>query len=100
VSRIAIEKMSKLFNTALNLKQFMLRRSVLNLYRDLLRAISKVPDESSRSALIKWLRDDFAANRTQTDELQIKMSMQVGIRSLRELQNSLDLSASVKRDEK
>jgi hypothetical protein len=92
--------MSKHLKSALNLKQFMLRQEVLKLYRDLYRAISKVPDESSRNDLKQWLREDFRSNRTQTDEIQIKMSIQVGLRSLRELQNSLDLSGNASNGKK
>lgn len=76
----------------MNLKQFMLRQEVLKLYRDLHRAIIKVPDEASRKDLKLWLREDFKKNKMQTEEIQIKMSIQVGLRSLRELQNTLELS--------
>jgi bacillopeptidase F (M6 metalloprotease family) len=84
--------MSKTIKSALNLKQFMLRQDVLKLYRNLHRTISKVPDENSRKELRVWLREDFKKNKNQTEEIQIKMSMQVGMRSLKELQNTLELS--------
>lgn len=86
--------MSKGLKTALNLKQFMLRQEVLKLYRDLHRTIKKVPDESSRKELRLWLREDFRKNKLQTEEIQIKMSMQVGLRSLKELQTIVELSCS------
>lgn len=57
--------MSKLVKPAMNLKQFMLRQEVLKLYRDLYRAINKVPDESSRKDLKLWLREDFKKNKSQ-----------------------------------
>jgi ribonuclease I len=86
---------------ALNLKQFMLRQEVLKLYRNLHRTISKVPDEVSRKELRLWLREDFKKNKSQTEELQIKMSMQIGLRSLKELQTSLELSGiSCEKDNK
>lgn len=84
--------MSKTIKTALNLKQFLLRQEVLKLYRDLYRTINKVPDESSRKDLKLWLREDFKRNKNQTDEITIKMAMNVGRRSLKELQQSLELS--------
>jgi hypothetical protein len=84
--------MSRIAKTTLNLKQFMLRQEVLKLYRDLHRAVRRVPDESSRRELQVWLREDFKNNKSQTEEIQIKMSMQVGLRSLKELQTSLELS--------
>lgn len=70
----------------------MLRQEVLKLFKDLYRTINKVPDESSRKDLKAWLRDDFRKNKAQTDEIAIKMSMQIGLRSLKELKNSLELS--------
>lgn len=70
----------------------MLRQEVLKLYRDLYRTISKVPDESSRKDLRAWMREDFRKNKNQTEEITIKMSMQVAKRSLKELQTSLELS--------
>lgn len=84
--------MSKTLKPALNLKQFMLRQEVLKLYRDLHRTIRKVPDDSSRKDLRLWLREDFKKNKSLTEEIAIKMSMQVGNRSLKELRNSLELS--------
>lgn len=86
--------MSKSIKSALNLKQFMLRQDVLKLYRDLYRTINKVPDENSRKELKMWLREDFRSNKGLNEEIAIKMSMQVGLRSLKELKNSLDLSGN------
>ena len=72
----------------------MLRQDVLKLYRDLIRTINKVPDENSRRELKLWLREDFRSNKGLKEEIAIKMSMQVGLRSLKELQNSLELSGN------
>lgn len=72
----------------------MLRQEVLRLYREIFRAIRKVPDESSRNDLRIWTRSDFRANMHHTEELTIKMLMQHGRRSLTELRNSLHLSGS------
>lgn len=41
---------------------------------------------------MRWVRDDFKKNKDQTDELVIKMCIQTGMRSLKELENSLELS--------
>lgn len=84
--------MSKVIKPALNLKQFMLRQQVLKLYKDIYRTINKVPDESSKKDLKIWLREDFKKNKPLTEEIAIKMAMQVGLRSLKELKNSLELS--------
>ncbi|XP_055531584.1 LYR motif-containing protein 2 [Wyeomyia smithii] len=88
--------MSKLPKSALSLKQFMLRQEVLKLYRTIFRTIRLVPDASSRQELREWARSDFRANKHQTEEIAIKMLIQHGNRSLKELQTSLDLSGSSK----
>lgn len=74
----------------------MLRNEVLKLYREIFRAIRKVPDESSRKDLQEWARTDFRNNKHHTEELAIKMLMQHGRRSLTELQTSLCLSGTDK----
>lgn len=92
--------MSKVVKPALNLKQFMLRQQVLKLYRDIYRTINKIPDESSRKDLKVWLHTDFKNNKTLTEEIAIKMAMQVGLRSLKELKTSLELSGISSDDKK
>ncbi|XP_067009389.1 LYR motif-containing protein 2 [Anabrus simplex] len=76
----------------LNLKQFMLRQRVLKLYREILRSIYKVPDESSKKELLQWARCDFEKHRHHTDEYTIKTLIFNGERSLKELQQTLELS--------
>lgn len=49
--------------------QFMLRKQVLNLYRDLLYAIREVPNENDRKELTEWVRSDFKANKHHKDEV-------------------------------
>lgn len=70
----------------------MLRQEVLKLYREIFRSIRQVPDESGRNDLKQWTRSDFRANMHHTDELTIKMLLQHGQRSLKELQTNLELS--------
>lgn len=72
----------------------MLRQEILKLYRDIHRTIRKVPDESSRNELRSWARNDFRANKDQTDEEAIKSLVQIAHRSLKELKTSLSLSGS------
>lgn len=84
--------MSKPIKAALNLKQFLLRQEVLKLYRTLYRTINKIPDESSKKYLKSWLRDDFEKNRNKSEEIDIKMLIHQGNRSLTELKTSLELS--------
>ena len=72
--------------------QFMLRQEVLKLYREIFRSIRLIPDASGRNDLKQWARSDFRANMHHTDELTIKMLLQHGQRSLKELQTNLELS--------
>lgn len=74
--------------------QFMLRQEVLKLYREIFRTIRKVPDESSRTELKAWARNDFRNNIHHTEEITIKMMLNHGKRSLSELRTSLELSGT------
>ncbi|XP_062129203.1 LYR motif-containing protein 2 [Drosophila sulfurigaster albostrigata] len=84
--------MSKITKATLSLKQFMLRQEVLKLYREIWRTTRLVPDKHSQRELREWARHDFRLNRSQSDEVAIKMLLQSGRRSLTELQTSLHLS--------
>ncbi|KAL7735859.1 hypothetical protein ACLKA6_017857 [Drosophila palustris] len=84
--------MTKIPKAALSLKQFMLRQEVLKLYREIWRTTRLVPDKHSQRELREWARHDFQANRSQDDEVAIKMLLQSGRRSLTELRTSLELS--------
>ncbi|KAK9870333.1 hypothetical protein WA026_006418 [Henosepilachna vigintioctopunctata] len=75
-----------------SLKQFILKQEVKNLYRDIFRAIKKVPGKGQQEELKEWARRDFRANANDTDDLTIRMHISYGKRFLKELQNSLELS--------
>lgn len=70
----------------------MLRQEVLKLYREIWRTTRLVPDKHSQRELREWARHDFQLNRSQSDEVAIKMLLQSGRRSLTELKTSLELS--------
>lgn len=72
--------------------QFMLRQQVLMQYRDVLRTIKRIPNEEYRRELLEWARRDFRDNAHHTDEITIKMLLNHGNRSLRELKTTMDLS--------
>ncbi|EEC14899.1 LYR motif-containing protein, putative, partial [Ixodes scapularis] len=72
--------------------QFMLRQQVLKLYRDALRTIRNVPDESQREELRMWVRHDIENNKGLQDEDFIKMHIARGKLALKELQSTLQLS--------
>lgn len=70
----------------------MLRQEAIKLFRDLLRTIKQIPDKESQKELRDWVRRDFELHKKYTDEVSVKMALQYGKRSLRELQTSLALS--------
>ena len=74
----------------------MLRQEVLKLYRTIFRTIKQVPDQNSRKELSEWARSDFRNNINHKSEITIKMLIQYGNRSLKELQQSLELSGNTK----
>ena len=80
---------TKFGREALSLKQFMLRQDVLNLYRDILRTIKKIPSDTDRKELLSWARDDFKRHKHYQDEAVIKMMLAKGRMTLNELKNTI-----------
>lgn len=78
--------------SCIHILQFMLRQEAIKLFRDLLRTIKQIPDKESQKELRDWVRRDFELHKKYTDEVSVKMALQYGKRSLRELQTSLALS--------
>ncbi len=76
------------------LKQFMLRQQVLRLYRDCLRTIRSLPDQSQRKELLEWARADFKSNKGIEEEQTIRAMVQHGEKMLGELRQSLDLAGA------
>lgn len=67
----------------------MMRSQALSLYREALRAIKLVDNESERDYLKKWVRDDFEANRHHTDEAVVRMVMTQGRNQIKELKEAV-----------
>ncbi|KAK2143251.1 hypothetical protein LSH36_859g00012 [Paralvinella palmiformis] len=76
----------------LSLKQFMRRAEVLHLYRDILRAVRQIPNETDRKQMLEWARTDFRKNMNETNEDSIKIMMAYGKKTLKQFQNVLHLS--------
>ena len=49
----------------------MLRSEVLKLYRDILRAVRKIPDDLYREEMKNWAQHDFRKNRHLTEEVRL-----------------------------
>lgn len=58
----------------------------------MLRSVRQIPDEGYRIQMKDWVRSDFKTNAYQTDELTIKMLITQGERSLKELENTINLA--------
>ncbi|KAM7429513.1 LYR motif-containing protein 2 [Porites harrisoni] len=82
----------KLPQTALNLKQFFLRRQVLSLYRQILRTLREVPDEDHKKELADWARAEFKKNKHEKDEIVIKMMLSQGRLTLQEISSAINLA--------
>jgi len=76
----------------LTLKQFLVRRQVLQLYKDLLKGAYKIGDESSRDGIVIWIRSDFKVNKSLANEIDIQAALSRGKLSLRELQTSINMA--------
>ncbi|KAK0183439.1 hypothetical protein PV327_001482 [Microctonus hyperodae] len=83
---------NKLPQTAMNLKQFMIRRTALTLYRKILRTIKQVPDKNDREYLKNWAKSEFIANKNLSDEFAIKSAIIHGESSMNELKINLNLA--------
>ncbi|XP_071448185.1 LYR motif-containing protein 2 [Hetaerina americana] len=76
----------------LSLKQFMMRKQVLGLYRSILRTIREVPGEKNKKELKDWVRADFRSNMHVIDENAVKVLLQHGKTFQEELRRSLSMS--------
>ncbi|KAA0708977.1 LYR motif-containing protein 2 [Triplophysa tibetana] len=83
---------SRLPLAALTLKQFLQRQRVLGMYRDLLRSIRKVQNESDRRYLRDWAREEFKRNKSETDQDVVRMMITQANNHLEDLRKSLALA--------
>ena len=78
-------------NLNIHLKQFILRRQVITLYRDLNRTLRLIENTSERSELRNWIRDDFKSHMHLSDQSLIKLHLARGRKALKQLQVTLAL---------
>ncbi|KAK3748808.1 hypothetical protein QZH41_016021 [Actinostola sp. cb2023] len=55
----------------LSLKQFLVRRQVLTLYRDIMKTLKDVQNPQHRSELKTWAREEFKQNKHEKDEVSL-----------------------------
>ncbi|XP_043923103.1 LYR motif-containing protein 2 [Protopterus annectens] len=75
-------------------KQFLQRQKVLSLYRDILRTVREVQNESDRQYLKSWAREEFRRNKDAKEEDVIRMMITQGNLQLQELKKTLQLAKS------
>ncbi|CAL1261373.1 unnamed protein product [Larinioides sclopetarius] len=75
----------------LSFSKFLLRSKSLNLYRDILRTIKKIPNKEHRIELKQWVREDFEHNKHLRDEDNIRYQLTRGKAFHEELITSLSL---------
>jgi Complex 1 protein (LYR family) len=73
------------------LKEFMTRRKVLSLYRDIMRAVLRL-EPTDRQFVHEWARADFERHRHETDQEKILSLLSQGKVQFRTLENSMTLS--------
>ncbi|KFM63562.1 LYR motif-containing protein 2, partial [Stegodyphus mimosarum] len=84
--------MSKINKNVMSLKRFILRSDSLKLYRDLLRAIKKIPGKDYQSELRCWVREDFERNKHHENEDVIKYHIARGKSFCGKLLRNINLS--------
>ncbi|KAF6037921.1 hypothetical protein EB796_003770 [Bugula neritina] len=76
----------------MSLRQFMLRKEVKLLYKDLIKACKEIGDRTTSQEMIEWVRHDFKKNMRVEDEAAIRMLVVQGRQSLKQLQTSISIS--------
>ncbi|BDD58591.1 hypothetical protein MPDQ_007145 [Monascus purpureus] len=69
---------SKLRKPTVSLEQFIQRQRVLGLWREIMRALYKVPPSSTRDELRSYARHEFERNRNVTDLHHIRYLISTG----------------------
>lgn len=71
-------KPSKIKKPALSLDHFLVRQRVIHLWRDIVRAIYKIPPSPMRNEMRAYARGEFERNRNVTDLTQIRYLASTG----------------------
>ncbi|XP_075704693.1 LYR motif-containing protein 2 [Rhinoderma darwinii] len=85
---------SRMPQAALSLRQFLVRRQVLGLYRRILRAVRQIPDRADRGYMKDWATGEFKRNKATADEITVRMMISQGERQVQELERALQLAKS------
>ncbi|XP_055492008.1 LYR motif-containing protein 2 [Leucoraja erinacea] len=77
---------------ALGLREFMLRKNVLSLYRKILKTINQIPNDGDKQHLKNWARQEFKQNKNATNQDTIRMMLTHGNMQLQELEKMLQFA--------
>ncbi|XP_032876757.1 LYR motif-containing protein 2 isoform X1 [Amblyraja radiata] len=76
----------------LGLREFMLRKKVLSLYRKILKTINQIPNDGDKQHLKNWARQEFKQNKNATNQDTIRMMLTHGNMQLQELEKMLQFA--------
>ena len=72
------QRPSRLGKPFLGLNHFLQRQRVIALWREIIRAINKIPESSTRDEMRDFAREEFERNRHVTDLTQIRYLISTG----------------------
>lgn len=78
----------------LSLDQFLLRQRVLSLWREIVRAIHRVPEPTTRKELRQYARRGFEAHRHESDRSQIRFLLSSGKTEFQAMRRYVDEMAA------
>lgn len=82
--------LSRFRQPPLSLDHFLQRQRVLSLWREIMRAIHKVPPSSTRDEMRQYARQGFELNRDVTDLTQIRYLISTGKTEFESMQRYID----------
>jgi len=83
---------SKLPAGTLTLKQFIKRKEVLKLYKDILFSIQKLDCDSDKVYFSKWVREEFRKYKHEQNEDVINYHIRRGKNELKQLQAGVGIN--------
>ncbi|OJJ41049.1 hypothetical protein ASPWEDRAFT_242207 [Aspergillus wentii DTO 134E9] len=78
LASISRSQPSKLKKPAVSLDHFIQRQRVLGLWREIVRALNKVPNSPTKDELHSYARDEFERHRNVTDLQHIRYLLSTG----------------------
>ncbi|PYH92332.1 hypothetical protein BO71DRAFT_451475 [Aspergillus ellipticus CBS 707.79] len=78
LASITRSQSSKLRKPTVSLDHFIQRQRVISLWREIARALSKIPNSSTRDELHNYARHEFERNRDVTDVQHIRYLISTG----------------------